>query len=53
MVRHTGQLQGLARVVGGKEPLLKVAVGAVATDFEHHAGGVLREGESCRLFGWA
>jgi len=44
VVRHTGQLQGLAHLVGGREPLLKVAVGAVAIDFEHHAGDALGEG---------
>ena len=31
-------------MVGGKEPLLKVAVGAVAIDFEHHASDALGEG---------
>ena len=29
MVRHTAKLQGLAHLVSGKEPLLKVAVGVV------------------------
>ena len=43
-VRHTGQVQGLAHLVGGEESLLKVAVGAVAIDFEHHAGDALGEG---------
>lgn len=44
MVRHTAKLQGLAHLVSGKEPLLKVAVGAVEIDFEHYAGDALGEG---------
>ena len=44
MVRHTGKLQGLAHLVSGKEPLLKVAVGVVEIDFEHDAGDALGEG---------
>jgi len=44
MVRDTSELQGLAHWVGGKELFFQIAVGAVARDFEHHAGGALGEG---------
>jgi len=43
MVRHTAKLQGLAHLVGGKEPLFQFAVGVVAVDFEEDAGDALGE----------
>jgi hypothetical protein len=51
MVRHTAKLQGLAHLVSGKEPLLKVAIGVVEIDFEHDAGDALGEGIVVSAFG--
>jgi hypothetical protein len=50
-VGDTGEFQGLAHLVGGKEPFLQVAIGEVEIDFEHHAGAALGEGVVVSAFG--
>jgi len=51
VVRHTGELQGLAHLVGGWEPFFDFAVSVVAVDFERDAGEALRKGVVVSAFG--